>query len=120
MLAVGCLLGFIVDVDGLACRLYPEPPTKLTANNCQMLRNGMSRLQVVALVGGRGELIDTRRLKLSGHIVTPKSHCYLGLWKGSEIHLSVWFDPEGTVAEAWYETQPGGELKTIPKLYEKP
>jgi hypothetical protein len=118
MIAVACVLLLVQEIDGPAHRLYPDAPAKLTEANCQMLRRGMSRLEVAAIVGGRGELIDGRRMRLHGP--NAEAWSYLGLWKGTEVRLSAWFGADGKLTDAFYELRPGGELRVIPKLHEKP
>jgi hypothetical protein len=118
MLSIVCLAG-LVPINNLAVQCYPDRPTKLTAANCQLLRTGMSRLQVAAIVGGRGTLLDCRDCPIRS-FANPKLWSYLGKWKGAEVILTAWFDDKGKLTEAYYETQPDGELRVLPKFDTKP
>jgi hypothetical protein len=116
MLFLGCLTALFTSPVVMPDLLYPAEPTRLTATRCQDLRLGMTRLQVAALVGGRGAWMDGRTQHVTGHLFFR----YVARWETRGLNLSAFFDARGRLVDAFYHLQPGDDLQLIPRLRERP
>jgi hypothetical protein len=112
-LLLGSLVAALVALAVLAGSgvFVPRPgPNRLTLQNCQRIREGMSRAEVEAILGPPGDY-RTGPTDIDGKVVPLKlvwvgeilpSDGDIAYWSADEVYERVMFDPAGRVREGGF------------------
>jgi hypothetical protein len=87
------------------------PPPGVSKANCERLRPGMTSAHVESLFGKPARKAWHRR-DYDPPLVGAEALSWLGKWEGQEAQVSVWFDKDGKVRDAFWESPPNSGLLT--------
>src|SRR5262249_45690576 len=98
VLVVTCLLG-----GGLLVVWLTTPEDRVNKANFAKIRQGMSRDTVREILGPEGDYTGGRAfvvLREGSVFELAKYPGWPDIWLGREMEIQVWFDADGTVAQA--------------------